>query len=277
MQDAIDAGTYEPSDALTFAKYADQPNVFDVVLADNYRSGADLDWRLERAAQRLEADRAYADTWPSCHDAGWRTYEGHQPEQTHRGAKRLSQLGIDGDDHAGEPCHLVVLRRSYDGAPDVSPWCTEPKRHRATGISTVKATAATGTVESDRARQAREQAKATKAVAAHRNAFARQAIEAKLRSRDVLDLVLPVLFDTAGQTELNDAARLLGCDAVEDRFGGKDYVTPLQQWAAASTANLTRAMLAVAYCLAVTHGDFRETARTALTGWLDGLGYQPEP
>ena len=61
-----------------------------------------------------------------------------------------------------------------------------------------------------------------------------------------------------------------------DRPIRKDFVTPLQQWAAGSTGNLTRAMLAVAYCLAVTHGDFRDTARTTLTGWLDGLGYQPE-
>ena len=55
VQDAIDAGTYEPSDALTFAKYADRPDVIDAVLADNYRSGSDLDWRLQRAAEALDA------------------------------------------------------------------------------------------------------------------------------------------------------------------------------------------------------------------------------
>ena len=54
MQDAIDAGTYEPSDALTFAKYADRPDVIDAVLADNYRSGSDLDWRPDPTPRPLD-------------------------------------------------------------------------------------------------------------------------------------------------------------------------------------------------------------------------------
>ena len=35
--------------------YADRPDVIDAVLADNYRVGADLDWRLQRAAETADA------------------------------------------------------------------------------------------------------------------------------------------------------------------------------------------------------------------------------
>jgi hypothetical protein len=43
VQEAIDAGSSEPSDALTFAKYADRPAVIDAVVADDDRLAATRD------------------------------------------------------------------------------------------------------------------------------------------------------------------------------------------------------------------------------------------
>ena len=126
--------------------------------------------------------------------------------------------------------------------------------------------------------------RAAKAARAHRDDFARQAIAAKLRGRDLTDFVLPVLFDVAGQTELTAAGKLLGLDPHPPAYqgGGKDYATPLREWAGQSTANLTRAMLAIAYIHATIDPTYasdtwRQTSRQAVADWLDGLGYQPEP
>jgi hypothetical protein len=95
--------------------------------------------------------------------------------------------------------------------------------------------------------------------------------------------VLPVLFDVAGQTELTAAGKLLQIEPHPAAYqgAGKDYATPLREWAAQSTANLTRAMLAIAYVHATfdaTHATdtWRQTSRHAVATWLDDLGYQPD-
>ena len=94
---------------------------------------------------------------------------------------------------------------------------------------------------------------------------------------------LEALFDVAGQTELTAAGKLLQIDPHSPQYqgGGKDYATPLRDWAAQSTANLTRAMLAIAYVHATLDATYasetsRQTSRQAVNDWLDGLGYQPE-
>ena len=93
-----------------------------------------------------------------------------------------------------------------------------------------------------------------------------------------------VLFDVAGQTELTAAGKLLQIEPHPPTYqgSGKDYASPLRQWAGQSTANLTRAMLAVAYAHATTTptyaGDtWRQPSRNAVAACLDGPGFQPEP
>jgi ParB/RepB/Spo0J family partition protein len=285
VQDAIDAGTYDVSDALTFGKYADQPAVIDTVLTDNYRTNSDLDWRLRRATIELEAEQQRQALLEHCSQAGWTVHQGNDPTSTHRGARRLSDLGVDDNDHAGEDCHLVVITRHHGSEPTMTAWCTTPRRHTSKGASAIKTAndPAAVTERDDEAAAAREIKRAAKAVKAHRDAFARDAINAKLRGRDLTDFVLPVLFDNAGQTELTAAGKLLGVEPHEPSYSGgaKDYATPLRQWAGQSTANLTRAMLAIAYVHA-THdpsyaGDtWHQASKGAVAAWLDGLGYQPE-
>lgn len=277
IQEATDAGVFEPSDALTFAKHAERPEVIDTVLNDNYRSGADLAWRLQRAEQKLDAEAAYAATVARCVEAGWTVHEGHDPAQVYQGTKRLSDIGLNGDDveaHASESCHLVTVTR-ISGEPQVVAWCTSPKRHRARGDSKIKTPPRTKPEASD---PVRERVKAAKVAKAHQAAFAVEAINARLRSRDVTEFVLPVLFDTAGQTELTAAAKLLGVEPVRFEHSNQpDYASPLREWAAESASNLTRAMLAVAYSLATERGLWgHPMASDALAAWLDRLGYEPD-
>ena len=106
-------------------------------------------------------------------------------------------------------------------------------------------------------------------------AFAREAIEARLRRRDITDFVLPALFACAGRTELTEAAKLLGVvsPARSTSRGPRDWAGPFNAWAAESQANLTRAMLAIAYVQGAAAGAWRPGAKEALAGWLDRLGY----
>lgn len=280
VQAATDAGVFEPSDALTFAKHADRADVIDAVLHDNYRSGSDLAWRLQRAERQLDAEAAYVATVARCVEAGWTVHEGPDPATAYQGTKRLNHIGLYGDEadaHQAETCHLVTISRG-SGDPQVVAWCTAPKRHRAQGASPIKTPARPKPDTND---AERERVKAERAAKAHRAAFAVEAINARLRSRDLTEFVLPVLFDTAGQTELTAAAKLLGIEPVQAAHGGhKDHATPLREWAAESTSNLTRAMLAVAYSLAAERAaggvSWSTVATDALTAWLDSLGYQPE-
>lgn len=168
------------------------------------------------------------------------------------------------------------MRADHSGAVHNVGHCAEPTRHAKRGDSDLK------TPGRERPRGKAEQAaldaaKATKVANAHRNAFARDAIEAKLRGRDITDFVLPALFACAGQTELTEAAKLLGVvEPIKDaQTSYRDWARPFQQWAGESQANLTRAMLAIAYVQSAAAGGWRPGAKAALAGWLDRLGYQP--
>ena len=92
--------------------------------------------------------------------------------------------------------------------------------------------------------------------------------------------MLPILFDHLGHSELTDAAKFFGDIEPHTTAGStnKDYVTPLREWAAASPANLTRTLLAVAHVLGrdAQHGTWRRPRTTdAWQAWLDQLGYTP--
>ena len=92
--------------------------------------------------------------------------------------------------------------------------------------------------------------------------------------------MLPALFACAGQTEITEAAKLLQVvEPTKDaQSSHRDWTGPFRQWAAESQANLTRAMIAIAYVQAVAAGAWRPGAKEAPTGWLDRLGYEaPEP
>ena len=208
--------------------------------------------RLAAATRRRSSRDAQVGGVSSKRPQSANVFEGYDPTSTHRGAKPLSALGIEHADHCGESCHLVVISGSRHQRPDMAPWCAHPRRHITKGASDVQVDddcARVVSPDDDRAAAEREGKRLAKAARTRRDDFARQAIAAKLSGRDLSDFVLPVLFDVAGQTELTAAGKLLQVDPHPPQYqgGAKDFATPLRQWAAQSTANLTRAVLAIAY------------------------------
>ena len=83
-----------------------------------------------------------------------------------------------------------------------------------------------------------------------------------------------MLVRTLGQTPLTEAAKLLGVtEPAKGQGGFKDWVTPFREWAVQSNANLTRAMVAIAYSEA-SH-SWNSEANDLLHTWLDQYGYEP--
>ena len=289
VQDAIDAGTYEPSDALTFAKYADRPDVIDTVLADNYRSGADLDWRLQRAAEAPTPPSTAKRCSTSAPHAGWTRLRRLRPRPTPTAsAKPLDALGIDHADHAGETCHLIVITGGRHQRPDMTPWCIQPRRHITKGASAVQV---------DRRPRRRRHRRPTTTPPPNAKPSAPPRPHAPAATTSPAKRSPPSSAAATSPTSCSPScstspARPNSTTPASSsasnphppayQGGGKDYATPLREWAGQSTANLTRAMLAIAYVHATATptyaGDsWRQTSRQAVAAWLDGLGYQPEP
>jgi len=272
-QAAIDAGELEVSDALKLAPYADQPDIIAEVLGGHWRG--DLDWRLRNAVRDAERRTTLATAISEYEAAGIVAMTA-----TPAGARALDALGLVDRDHRQERCHFVVVGTDYNGAVRSVAHCAEPTRHAKRGDSDLKTTGRSERPRSEAEQESIDAAKATKVANTHRNAFARDAIEAKLRRRDITDFVLPALFACAGQTEITEAAKLLQVvEPTKDAQSSyRDWSGPFRQWAGESQANLTRAMLAIAYVQAVAAGAWRPRANEALAGWLDRLGYKaPEP
>lgn len=273
VQEAIDAGRFEVSDALTFAKYVDRPEVIDAALASRYVN--DLDWTLQQASRRYDEALAIVAAAEALTERGIVAYRGELPADVT--ARPLSDLaGIDAAAHEAEPCHVAVVRgHRWDAGVETVAYCADPQRHAKTGDSELTVTKPIS--KRDPQRQAElDRQKADRAAKAHRDAFARAAIVGRVRSKDVGDVVLPILFAVMGQTELTDAAKLLGATEPEpSKYSGgqKDWTGPFRAWAAASPANLHRAMLGIAYVRGLD--SWYDDAKAVVAGWLDRLGYEP--
>lgn len=275
VQEAIDTGRFQPSDALTFAKYLDRPEVITAALESRF--GNDLDWTLQQANRRYDEALAIVAAVEALTERGITAYRAELPANVT--ARLVSDLaGIDTDAHAAEPCHIAVVRPHRYGTGDVETvaHCTEPQRHATSGDSELTVTKPI-TKRSPERQAELDRQKADRTAKAHRDAFARDAIMGRIRSKDLAEIVLPVLLAVAGQTELVDAAKVLGVTEPESSaFGSShnDWAGPFARWATESPANLHRAMLAVAYA----HGTARysrPTAADTVTAWLDSLGYEP--
>ncbi|MFV0308018.1 MAG: ParB/RepB/Spo0J family partition protein [Desertimonas sp.] len=273
VQQAIDLGRFEISDALTFAKYTDRPEVIDAVLDAHYVN--DVEWELERINRRYDQAQAILTVVEDLTGRGITAYPGQLPDDVT--AKPLDHLaGIDPAAHETEPCHIAVVKadRWGDGDVQIVAYCTDHRRHHTKGDSTLTVTKPVTARSPERQAELDEQ-KAQRAAKAHRDAFARDAISGRIRAKDLTAVVLPVLLATAGQTELTDAAKLLAVTEPDTSpHGHKDWAGPFRTWATESTANLQRAFLAIAYVEAARTSWYPD-ASAAVATWLDQLGYEP--
>lgn len=273
VQEAIDAGRFQPSDALTFARYVDRPEVIAAALESRYVN--DLDWTLEQANRRYDEALAIVAAVEDLTARGITAYRGELPADV--SARPVSDLaGIDTAAHEAEPCHAAAVRaHRWDDGVEIVAYCTSPERHSARGDSELTVTKPTGKRSPQRQAELDRQ-KADRDAKAHRDAFARSAIVGKVRAKDATEIVMPVLFAVMGQTELTDAAKLLGVtEPAEPAYKGgqRDWTSPFKTWATESPANLHRAMLAIAYVRGI--GSWYDDARETVAGWLDRLGYEP--
>jgi ParB/RepB/Spo0J family partition protein len=265
VQHAIDIGRLEPSDAVTLASHADDADLLAAVL--EHRGHLDLDRFITQYMHRREQNTEATALIGSYAERGI-TPTSELP----RRARRLAELGIDANSHDTEPCHAITVDTGWSGTTNVTAHCTDPKRHRPTGASTVDSD--TLSAEDDRKAAEREARRAATSERSELDDFCRRAITGKVRGRDVVEFVLPTLLDNLGQTELTDAAKFLGVTDPADTHGHKDHATPLRDWAAESSANLQRTLLAVAYVIGRDRRAWgRQNGNAAYTAWLARLGY----
>lgn len=171
-------------------------------------------------------------------------------------------------DHRG---HRLVRHPQRVGALH----CTDPKRHKPTGDSDVDSTRLAD--DDDRKAVEREARRVAMAERTELDDFARRAITGKVRAKDIVDLVLPSLLDNLGQTELTDAAKFLQVTEPAEAQGYKDHATPLRTWAAESTANPQRTLMAVAYVIGRDRRAWgRDQGAAAYDAWLARLGYHAD-
>lgn len=268
VQAVIDAGRLEATDAVTLAKHAGDDELLTAVLHDRGHCDLDrfIDRHLHRRAQIAEVTaviQAYAE-------------DGTEPTtELPRRARGLYEIGLTAKDHRNEPCHAITVATGWSGIPSVSEHCTDPKRHEPTGDSDVDSNRLAE--EDDRKAVEREARRVAKAERTELDDFARRAIVGKVRARDIVDLVLPSLLDNLGQTELTDAAKFLGVTEPAEGNGHKDHATPLRNWAAESTANLQRTLMAVAYVIGRDRRAWGgDQGAAAYDAWLARLGYQAD-
>jgi ParB family chromosome partitioning protein len=271
VQAAVDRGDLDPSDAIVLAPHAGDADLLEALVTENV--GRDLDWWLNRYLARRDTKARTAAQLAALTDAGITPVE---RDQLPKRARNLHDLKLTERAHRGEPCHAVTVGTDWAGTATITSWCTDPKRHRPTGDSDIDSAALQA--EDDRKAVERETARRDRDARQHRDDFARQAINARLRSRDLTEFVLPVLLEHLGMTELDAAAKLFGDIEPAIGHGHKDYATPMREWARQTPANTTRTLLAVAYVLGreATRTNWGSTElRQAWQTWLDTLGYQP--
>jgi ParB/RepB/Spo0J family partition protein len=131
-----------------------------------------------------------------------------------------SGLGLDKDAtraHRHEPCHAVVVVRRWNGTVEVSSWCTEPKRHRATptrpAVSEIaierpgpQSPAAMNETERAHRRDRKQRHIAATAMVA----------KGRWSKGDGLQLVARVWCDTIGQYAARKACEFLSIDLPAD-------------------------------------------------------------
>lgn len=268
VQAAIDAGHMEPTDAVTLAKHADDDELLTAVLDE--RGHRDLDRFIDQHLHRREQLAESAAMIDEYAEAGI-----EPTDELPRRARGLYELGLAADEHRGEPCHAITVATGWTGIPTVSEHCTDPKRHRPTGDSEIDSERLTD--EDDRKTTEREQRRIAKTERTELDDFARRAITGKVRTKDIVDFVLPSLLDNLGQTELTDAAKFLGVTEPAEANGHKDHATPLRNWASESSINLQRTLLAIAYVIGRDRRAWgRDQGAAAYDAWLAKLGYQTD-
>ena len=229
--------------------------------------------QAERVAKRAAVIEALAATGVAVveHD-GYGTPEGVSLLGGYRG------LDIDVDDHAGEPCHVVVVTR--DG--EQHPACDDAGRHAKKGASELKV-AKPARVAWEHEAQRKAEQKTLRESARQRAGFLAEVLGRRLPKAKVTALVLEAFLRSANQAPAKAAGELLGLEpaaAGDDHYGAR-AVDALTAYGEGSDAHLQRAALALAFALAEEHLGaswgaigWAQPAALAHLRFLDDCGYR---
>lgn len=265
-QTLLDAGTISLSDAEVLLDAKDRPEVIDQVLADKANQGR-IESSLRSAMRQAEHADLRAALVAEVEESGARVLdEGDE-------ATPLADLGIDEADHAGEPCHAIVIRDGYSG-PQAMAVCTDRRRHSKRGESEVKTERRPSRTDPDA-----EAAKERRRLTARRTEFVSSIIGGRLPKTATIHFVLQVLLDRANSNDCGRACRSLGIEAASTEWGSPDWVSPLVSFAGESDASLLRAGAAIAVAMAEARISPNGTPGLAVReygDWLLHLGYEPE-
>ncbi|HET7488807.1 MAG TPA: ParB/RepB/Spo0J family partition protein [Acidimicrobiales bacterium] len=188
-------------------------------------------------------------------------------------------VDVDAADHAGEPCHVLIVNADAEQRPA----CNDPGRHAARGASGLKAAPAPARSVPDGDAERRAQQAALREAAARRAEFEAELLGRRLAKSSVEAFVLETLVRSANQAPAKAALRLLGLAAPDD-----DTAAPvgraadeLMAQAAGGPAQLQRVALALAFALAEEYlgtswGAIGWASPTAVAHlrFLDDHGYQ---
>lgn len=154
--------------------------------------------------------------------------------------KVLSDLGIEDDDHQGEPCHAVVMHGRPPSDPLLVTVCTNPSRHTKRGKSEVKRTQAPSDSFSEQ-RKETERAK-REANAARKDAIA-TALASKLPKAEVDNMIYFTVIALAHSDDVKAACQVLGVEVPKDTYAE----TILTNWAQSKAGNPAKAAAAITF------------------------------
>jgi ParB family transcriptional regulator, chromosome partitioning protein len=272
------------SDALELTKIADHPKAIEAAITDGKRYG-DVAQAVERIQKDIEADAKHKELTAAAKAKGW-TVVKEQPygQRTYKHVEKPDRWGpgsgaiqLEVGKHRKEPCHGVVIRKSWSGIEQVDV-CTDPSRHSAKGESKLKVKAPPKVVSPHEAKERAEQ-KAKKAAAERRMAalvtlFAVDGPNAaKGPTPPAMELIARALVEEAGADERKLAYRILGIEAP-DVWGHE-----LRRLADTGPRNTLR----VALACSLARGEVRargtwitwsDRSVQDLYGFLQGTGYE---
>lgn len=277
-QAELAAGRVSVVEATALLSLRHHPDAIEAVLADEYHRG-DIERAVVRETARIEAEARVAEALAEVEAAGvavveeWSRYGGSARSAVAIGDGH-GELPVDIEVHQGESCHAAHVTRSGDVV-----WlCTDPTRHRPGGGSAVEAPADAAPTAAEVRTADRELSRARAAIARERVAFTAELLGRRLPKGDTTELVAHQMVAVASTNQARSACDLLQLEPVSGRFG-PDHRATLAGFAAASSANRERAVLALALATGeerVRLGARDESARRHL-GFLQSFGYEPPP
>jgi ParB/RepB/Spo0J family partition protein len=244
VQARVHAGDLGVTQATALLVLKDHPDVISRLLADEW-DRRNLERAVVREVARIEAEDKSARARAKLEAEGvpmvneWNRHGPGGARQPAAVGSGYGELNIDKHKHTREPCHACHVTR----LGEIVLLCTDPRRHRPGGESTVKAVDGAGPTRAEQRASARAEAKRRKSTDSERQCFVVDLAKRRLPRQDVLALALGQFLARATNAQAKSACRILAIDSVADCISHR---LALLSFAGESSVNRERAALALA-------------------------------